>query len=74
MAEEGEGSEKKVDWSRGPKTDVDITNVDARKLQKAHKERGIVANITESVPGKVKADITKVVVEDMPAPKKRKGS
>lgn len=60
---------EKADWLRGPKKGVNLTNVPVEKLQKAA-ERGIRIDLTTSVEGKRVADVTKVVVEGMPAPQK----
>ncbi len=56
-----------VDWVRGGR-EADLTNVDAHKLVKAAKERGIRVDLTESGPGKRKGKVYKVEVEGMPGP------
>ncbi|RLI43990.1 hypothetical protein DRO61_12680 [Candidatus Bathyarchaeota archaeon] len=67
MSEEGTGKEVfgkvyKKSWSRKGR-EADLTDVPVRKLQKAAEERGVRINITELTPGKIKAQVDKVVVK-----------
>ena len=64
MSEDEAG--KKVDWVRGPK-EADLSKVEVNKIAKAHEERGI--EVETPTAGKGKSKVTKIVVEDMPAPK-----
>ena len=67
---EGQGAgPERADWLRGPKKGVNVTDIPIGKLQRAA-ERGVRIDRTTSVEGKRVADVTKVVVEGMPAPKK----
>ena len=67
---EGQGAgPERADWLRGPKKGVNVTDIPIDKLQRAA-ERGVRIDRTTSVEGKRVADVTKVVVEGMPAPKK----
>jgi len=63
LSEDGEG---RVDWVRGGRS-ADLTTVPVDKLQKAAEERGIRIDITHSEPGRLQADVHKVIIEDMPA-------
>jgi len=67
---EGQGTgPERADWARGPKKGVNVTDIPVDKLQRAA-ERGVRIDLTTSVEGKRVADVTKVAVEGMPAPKK----
>ena len=62
-------TEGKVDWARGPKK-ADLSEVSLKKIQKAHKEKGINVEVDADSPGQSK--VTKTVVKGMPAPKSSK--
>ena len=49
-------------WSRKGR-EADLTDVSVKKLQKAAEERGVRIDITESRPGKIKAQVNKVVIK-----------
>ncbi len=61
-----ESPERKVDWVRGPKK-ADLSKVSLKKIQKAHKERGINVEVDADRPSQSK--VTKTIVKGMPAPK-----
>jgi len=42
---------------------VDLTNIPVEKLQKAHQERGVEVDTTNSEPGNRTATVTKVAVK-----------
>jgi len=69
MSEGQSGGPERKDWIRGPKKGVNVTNVSIGKLEKAA-GRGVQIDLATSVEGKRIADVTKVVVEGMPTPKK----
>jgi hypothetical protein len=69
MSEGQRGGPESADWVRGPKKGVDLTNVPTEKIRQAA-GRGVRIDLTTSVEGKRIADVTKVAVEGMPAPKK----
>ncbi len=57
-------SEKKTempDWVRGPKKKVDLRKVSLKKIQKAHKERGINVEPDADQPGQ--STVTKTVIK-----------
>ena len=61
--------DEKVDWVRKPR-EADLSDVNVHKLDKAWEERGIDVEVPAAGVGKSK--VTKVVVEEMPAPKEKK--
>lgn len=69
MSEGEGGGPERTDWLRGPRKGVNVTDIPVEKLQRAA-ERGVRIDLTTSVKGKVVADVAKVAVEGMPAPKK----
>lgn len=51
------------DWLKRGREKVDLTNIPARKLQEAYRERRIEIDTTESEPDKRIATVNKVAVK-----------
>jgi len=70
MPNGSEEKTEKVNWVRKPRR-ADLSEVNLRKLHEAH-QRGVRIDLdvptNEHNPNKELADVTKVVVEGMPAP------
>lgn len=65
----GESGEGKSDWSRGPRN-ANLARVSVHKLDRAARERGVRVEVQSVRPGRVQAQVSKTVVEGMPAPRK----
>ena len=57
-------NKKKIDWIRGSKK-ADLSEVNLRKIQKAHEERGLNVEVDADHPENT--TITKTVIKGLPA-------